>query len=213
LFLPDRSFFHETFQARQGRTAYARARMGTDLSAVAGPGDTGFWKRWRDQYPASGNYPGTGSSPQPGVPPPALAPSGPSPGSGNNGARHTPISGNYPGSGSSPQPGVPPPALVPSGPSPGSGNNGARHTPISGNYPVQVPRRNRVFHHPRLSLQGHRRAPETMVLGIPRQMVSRPDLAPLPIPRIRACLSRETARTIWGEHPMGANVVSAYLHF
>ena len=82
--------------------------------------------------PPSGNYPGTGSSPQPGVPPPPVAPSGPTPGSGNSGTPSTPPSGNYPGSGSSPQPGVPPPPLAPSGPTPGSGQSGTTNTPPSG---------------------------------------------------------------------------------
>ena len=52
--------------------------------------------------PPSGNYPGTGSSPQPGVVPPALAPSGPTPGSGMGGVTNTPPSGVTPGSGASP---------------------------------------------------------------------------------------------------------------
>ena len=54
--------------------------------------------------PPSGNYPGSGSSPQPGVPPAAFAPSGPTPGSGNGGVTNTPPSGVTPGSGASPNP-------------------------------------------------------------------------------------------------------------
>ncbi len=54
--------------------------------------------------PPSGNYPGTGSSPQPGVVPPPLAPSGPTPGSGMSGTTNTPPSGVTPGTGTSPNP-------------------------------------------------------------------------------------------------------------
>jgi hypothetical protein len=54
--------------------------------------------------PPSGNYPGSGSSPQPGVPPPSIAPSGPTPGSGQGGTTNTPPNGITPGSGTSPAP-------------------------------------------------------------------------------------------------------------
>jgi hypothetical protein len=54
--------------------------------------------------PPSGNYPGSGSSPQPGVVPPPIAPSGPTPGAGNGGVTNTPPSGVTPGSGASPNP-------------------------------------------------------------------------------------------------------------
>jgi len=146
LFLPDRSFFHEIFKHVKQDCLCSRSHGMIYL-------------------PLQGQV---------------------TPGSGNGGATNTPPSGNYPGSGSSPQPGVPPPSLAPSGPTPGSGNNGARHTPSQAIIRVQVPRRNRVFHRHRMPF-GTTPGSGNNGASIPRRMVSRPDLAPLPIPQIRVC--------------------------